>query len=85
LTDNGGSKHFLSEIYNQDWTGYNADYFVKNGYYVLSGVDGDGNGKIGCMWLDIIDNSGHFYGTKNIIFEDCPNPWEIPFRIQPYW
>jgi prepilin-type N-terminal cleavage/methylation domain-containing protein len=84
LTDSTGTHH-LSDFYNFD---YNADFFVKNGYYHVWLEDMDLDGKIGCGMVSIFDLNNNFYGSKFIICQDCPENCDgssdIPFSISPY-
>lgn len=70
LTVNAVPK-FLSEFYKSDWTGYNADYFVKNGFYWAYLWDGSNDGKIGCGAIGLYDPDLNFYGQKCILCQDC--------------
>ena len=70
-----GIPHYLSEFYKSDWVGYNADFFVKNGYYQVRLFDNDNDGKIGCGYVALRNRiSSDFcdYGTTYILCQDCP-------------
>jgi prepilin-type N-terminal cleavage/methylation domain-containing protein len=66
LFDSTGTHH-LSDFYNFD---YNADFFVRNGYYHVSLEDMDFDGKIGFGLVSIFDDNGGYYGSKCIICQD---------------
>lgn len=87
LTVNG-QDHHLSEVYKQDWNGYNASYFVQNGYYYIYLYDNDWDGKIGCGYAVLYDNSWNFYGYKYILCQDCDYCQynnDYPFQATTYW
>ncbi|MBU2540251.1 type II secretion system GspH family protein [Patescibacteria group bacterium] len=77
----------LSEFYKSDWVGHNADYFVKNGFYYGYLWDNNGDGKIGCGIVAILDSDWNWYGQKYILCQDCPcgtNYYvDSPFQTTP--
>jgi len=70
-----GNVYYLSEFLNMDWGENNATYYGPNGSYTLSFLDGDGNGTVGCIDLDLSSNDD--YASKNILCDDCPERCEI--------
>lgn len=82
----GGIDKYLSEFYKSDWVGYNANYFIKNGFYEVYLWDSDGDGKIGCGDVDLYDSNWNYYGYKYILCQDCNycGVNELPFRTTRY-
>ena len=80
-----GSPRFLSEFYKLDWDNYNAEYFVKDGYYVINLTSKGADGKFGCGTVGINDAKFNYYGYKTIICQDCPCSSDpMPFQTEPY-
>ena len=82
-----GQPKYLSEVYKQDWVGYNADYFVKNGFFYVYLWDNSGDGKIGCGVIELFAKYWYFYGFKYILCQDCDycgGSYEYPFRTTSY-
>lgn len=82
-----GTDHPFSEVYKLDFNGFNADYFVENGFYYTYLFDADGDGKMGCGVIDLFDQLWNVYGQKMILCQDCPcgtDPYiTIPYQITP--
>jgi prepilin-type N-terminal cleavage/methylation domain-containing protein len=71
--------HFISEFYKIP----SADYFVTGGYYYVNLFDNDGDGKIGCGGVYLVDGSST-YGNKPILCQDCDcSSIGEPFQINP--
>jgi len=86
-----GTKHYLSEFYKLDWTGYNANYFNQTGWYDVLLADSNGDGKIDCGVVSL-DDANSFYGEKFILSGDCSGysscpsgPGNCPFRTNSYY
>jgi len=66
-----GQQHCLSEFYKSDWTGYNANYYINNGYYHVHLWDENQSGKADCGVVRL-DSGGYSYGWKYILCTGCP-------------
>jgi len=74
LAPDDTTKNYLSDLYNFD---YNADYFVKDGYYEVSLINAEDNGgKIDFGYVSLYDKAGNFYGAKCIICQDLTDACE---------
>ena len=82
----GGEYHYLSEVYRQDWDGFNASFFAPNAFYLVDLWDSEGDGRIGCGDASIYDENWNWYGYKNVLCDDCPGNclYEYTFRTTPY-
>jgi hypothetical protein len=79
--------HHLSNFYKSDWTGYNASYFVNNGFYYVELWDDNGDGKIGCGYVALYDSNWYCYGYKYILCQDCNycGMYDQQFQTTPLW
>ena len=82
----GGTPRYITEFLKMDWTGYNATYLIPNGFYRIYLFDNDGDGKIGCGYIQVTDDMWCWYGTKYILNQDCDySQYDQPFITETDW
>jgi len=85
----GGTPRYLSEFLKMDWGGYDASYLIPNGFYYVYFYDADSDGKIGCGYVQPMDDMWCWYGLKYIFTQDCPDAaggvYDQPFFTERDW
>ncbi len=81
-----GTNHYLSEFYKSDWVGYNAEYFVPNGYYYVLYYPPLYETSIKCGVVYIYGPNAKNYGRKYVRCDStyCACNDTQPFRTTPY-
>jgi len=78
-----GTPRYITEFLNIDWTGFNASYLAPTGYYYINLFDDNGDGKIGCGWIYLLDENYCYYGVKYILNQDCNySQYDLPFTAE---
>jgi len=79
----GGTPKYISEFLKIDLGGSDANYFAPNGFYYIQLWDADGDGKIGCGQIMLLDENWCWYGQKYILNQDCDySQYDQPFTAE---